>query len=39
VGRLTEGKLEGRSVFKGIYLKELNAPDHPQHLFSLVKES
>jgi hypothetical protein len=35
VGRIGDGRLEGRQVFKGIYLRELQAPDHPQHLFSL----
>jgi hypothetical protein len=39
VGRLNAGKLEGQSVFKGVFLKELQAPEHPKHFFSLTRES
>jgi len=38
VGRLHDGKLEGQAVFKGVYLKELLAPDHPKHFFSLERQ-
>lgn len=35
VGRLKDGKLEGESVFKGVFLKELSSPEHPKFLFSV----
>jgi pimeloyl-ACP methyl ester carboxylesterase len=38
VGRIQDGKLQGESVFKGIFLNELNEPDHPKHFFSLARE-
>jgi pimeloyl-ACP methyl ester carboxylesterase len=38
VGRIQDGKLQGQSVFKGIFLKELNEPDHPKHFFSFARE-
>jgi len=37
VGRLQDGKLEGESVFKGVFLKELSSPEHPKFLFSVVR--
>jgi hypothetical protein len=39
VARMRDGKLEGQSVFKGIYFKELNLPSHPKHYFSLTRRS